>query len=201
MSSFEIPTLSAAYGVGTEEAVIAGVAVRPIASIDDRRGSLCEIHRDDWGLAPRPVQWDFVTSRPQVLRGVHVHCLRWDYIIVLKGRATIGLKDVRRGERSFRHSMLIDVSGERPTLLTIPPGVAHGIFADTALSYIYGLTVAWDGSDEDLGCRHDDPELGIKWPSQTPIMMPRDLALPNFATLLRDYESKTVAGFAAAAPV
>lgn len=193
--------LSAADGVGVEEAVIAGVAVRPIASIGDMRGSLCEVHRDDCGLAPHPVQWDFVTSCPQVLRGVHVHCLRWDYIIVLKGRATIGLKYVRRGERSFRRGMLIDVVGERPTLVTIPPGVAHGIFAYTALNYLYGLTVAWDGSDEDLGCRHDDPELGIKWPSQTPIMMPRDMALPDFATLLRDYESKAAAVVAAAASI
>ena len=193
--------LSAADGVGVEEAVIAGVAVRPIASIGDMRGSLCEVHRDDCGLAPHPVQWDFVTSCPQVLRGVHVHCLRWDYIIVLKGRATIGLKYVRRGERSFRRGMLIDVVGERPTLVTIPPGVAHGIFAYTALNYLYGLTVAWDGSDEDLGCRHDDPELGIKWPSQTPIMMPRDMALPDFATLLRDYELKAAAVVAAAASI
>jgi dTDP-4-dehydrorhamnose 3,5-epimerase len=197
----DISMLSAADGVGVEEAVIAGVAVRPIASIDDMRGSLCEVHRDDWGLAPHPVQWDFVTSCPQVLRGVHVHCLHWDYIIVLKGRATIGLKDVRRGERSFRRGMLIDVVGERPTLVTIPPGVANGIFAYTTLNYLYGLTVAWDGSDEDLGCRHDDPELGIKWPSQTPIMMPRDMPLPDFATPLRDYESKAAAIVAAAASI
>jgi dTDP-4-dehydrorhamnose 3,5-epimerase len=201
MSRFDISMLSATDGGGAEPADIAGVAVRPITSIDDMRGSLCEIHRDDWDLAPRPVQWDFVTSHPQVLRGVHVHCLRWDYIIVLKGHATIGLKDVRRRERSFRRGMLIDVDGERPTLVTIPPGVAHGIFANTALSYLYGLTVAWDGSDEDLGCRHDDPELGIEWPSKTPIMMPRDLALPDFATLLRAYDLKAAAGFAAATPV
>jgi dTDP-4-dehydrorhamnose 3,5-epimerase len=201
MSIFDIPGLNAADGAGTADAGIVGVTVRSIASIDDLRGSLFEIHRDDWGMAPRPVQWDFVTSRPQVLRGVHVHCLRWDYIIVLNGHATIGLKDVRRSEQSFRRDMLIGVSGERPTLVTVPPGVAHGIFADTTLNYLYGLTVAWDGSDEELGCRHDDPELGIKWPSQTPIKMQRDLALPGFAALLRDYESKAAAGFTSAAPV
>lgn len=171
------------------EAAIVGVSVHPIEAIDDIRGSLREIHRDDWNLAPRPVQWDLVISRPQVLRGVHVHRLRWDYIIVVAGHATIGLKDLRRRRGSFDRKMLIDVDGERPTVVTIPPGVAHGIFANNELKYLYGLTVAWDGSDEDLGCRYDDPDLGIKWPSPSPIVLPRDLALPEFATLLRDYEA------------
>ena len=50
-----------------------------------------------------------------------MHCLRWDYIIVLNGHATIGLKDVRRGEQSFRRDMLIGVSDERPTLGYLRP--------------------------------------------------------------------------------
>lgn len=174
------------------EAAIVGVSVHPIDSIDDIRGSLSEIHRDEWGLAPRPVQWDLVTSHPHVLRGVHVHRLRWDYIVVLAGHATIGLKDIRRGHGSFNGKMLIDVDGERPTVVTIPPGVAHGIFANNDLKYLYGLTVAWDGSDEDLGCRYDDPDLGIKWPSPAPIMLPRDLELPEFAALLHAYEATTL---------
>jgi dTDP-4-dehydrorhamnose 3,5-epimerase len=136
-------------GRSTQESEIVGVSVYPIASIDDVRGSLSEIHRDDWGLAPRPVQWDLVFSHRNVMRGVHVHCLRWDYIIILAGHATIGLKDVRRGQTSFRRTMVIDVIGERPTVVTIPPGVAHGVFANSELRYLYGLSVAWDGSDED----------------------------------------------------
>lgn len=171
---------------------IVDVTVRALDSIDDSRGSLFEIHRDDWGLAPRPVQWDLLTTGQNVLRGFHVHRLRWDYIIVLAGRGTIGLKDLRRNHESFGRSMVVEVTGERPTVVTIPPGVAHGIFADTALSHLYGLTVGWDGSDEDLGCRYDDPALGIGWPSATPNLLPRDINLPDFATLLRQYEEVTI---------
>lgn len=185
----------------TKAADIVGVSVRPIDSVDDMRGSLREIHRDEWGLAPRPVQWDLVFSHRRVLRGVHVHRLRWDYIIVLAGHATIGLKDMRRGQASFRRNMIIDVIGEQPAVVTIPPGVAHGIFANSDLRYLYGLSVAWDGSDEDIGCRYDDREFGMAWPSQDVIALPRDLALPNFATMLSDYESLTRARAAAEAEV
>lgn len=171
---------------------IVGVTVRAFESIEDARGALVEVHRDDWDLAPRPVQWDVVKTNANVLRGVHVHCLRWDYVIVVDGRGTIGLTDVRRDQKSFAQSMTIEVTGDRPTLVTIPPGVAHGICANTALIHLYGLTVGWDGSDEELGCRYDDPALAIDWPTDKPQLLQRDLDLPDFASLLRHYEAATL---------
>jgi dTDP-4-dehydrorhamnose 3,5-epimerase len=169
-----------------EPAPIVGVTVRAFAANADLRGDLYEIHRDEWGLAPRPVQWDFVTRQANVLQGVHVHCRRWDYVVVLDGQATIGLKDIRRDQPSFGHTMTIEVSGQEPTVVTVPPGVAHGIFAHTALRYLYGLSVAWNG-DDDLGCRYDDPALALAWPASSPLLLQRDLDLPDFATLLRRY--------------
>ena len=168
---------------------IDGVTVRAFEPIEDVRGSLCEIHRDEWDLAPKPVQWDYVTTKANVLRGMHTHYLRWDYIVMLDGHATIGLKDLRRDRASFGGNMVIDMPDDRRTVVTIPSGVAHGIFAHTALRYLYGLTVAWDGVDEDLGCRYDDPALGIAWPSASPIVLRRDLDLPDFATMVRQYEA------------
>jgi dTDP-4-dehydrorhamnose 3,5-epimerase len=178
--------------VTCERGNIAGVTVRAFDSIEDSRGALTEIHRDEWKLAPRPVQWDIISTNANVLRGIHVHRLRWDYIVVVDGRGTIGLTDVRRDRTTFARSMTIEVIGDRPTLVTIPPGVAHGIYASTAMKHLYGLTVAWDGSDEELGCRYDDPALAIDWPSDEPVLLQRDLNLPDFATLLRLYEATTV---------
>lgn len=77
---------------------IVNVAVLALNPMVDIRGSLCEVHRDEWRAGPRPVQWDFLISDSNVLRGVHVHVLRWDYIIVLDGYGTIGLKDLRRDQ-------------------------------------------------------------------------------------------------------
>lgn len=172
-------------------AAIDGVHVRPLDPIGDMRGSLCEVHRDTWDLAPRPVQWDFILSRAGTLRGVHVHRLRWDFVVVLEGHATVGLKDIRRAGPSFGAVMTIDIPDGQPTVVTIPPGVAHGVFANTALRYLYGLTVAWDGADEDLGCRYDDGALAIPWPTEPLCVLPRDLELPDFATLVRQYELLT----------
>ena len=167
---------------------IDGVLVRALKPIPDLRGSLCEIHRDGWGLAPRPVQWDFITTKARILRGIHVHRLRYDYLIVVQGSATYGLADMRRRSPTFRQSMVISAAGDKPEVVIVPPGVAHGIFAHEAMVYLYGLSHPYDGSDQQ-GCRYDDAVLGIDWPDKEPVLLPRDLHLPDFETLLREFEA------------
>ena len=167
---------------------IENVRLRPLSPIPDVRGSLCEIYREGWDLAPRSVQWDLIATRACALRGVHVHQIRFDYFVVVSGRATIGLSDLRRDSGSFRRSMMIEFSGETPTVVVVPPGVAHGIYAHTELTYLYGLTAPWDGGDGDLGCRYDDPEMGIAWPFADCILLPRDANLTDFETLIRQFE-------------
>ena len=167
---------------------IVGVTTRRLDPKCDIRGSFCEIHRDEWGLAPRPVQWSFVITNTNALRGFHVHCQRWDYFIVLKGHATLGLKDLRRDQVSFASATTIDVPLGTPTVIAVPPGVAHGLYANSTVHFLYGITVAWDGISEDLSCPYDDPELGIAWPSQNPLVLPHGQDVPDFATLLRRYE-------------
>jgi len=169
-------------------AAIAGVEIRGLAPAADLRGSLCEVHRDAWGLAPRPVQWDFIATHPNVLRGVHVHRLRYDYLVMAQGRATLGLTDLRRDAPSFCRGMTIEAPGDAPLLVVVPPGVAHGIYAHGPLIYLYGLTGYWDGTDQ-LGCRFDDPDLGIAWPVRDPILLPRDAGLPDFSSFLRQFEA------------
>jgi dTDP-4-dehydrorhamnose 3,5-epimerase len=172
----------------TEQGWIDGVRIRPLAPLHDVRGSLCEIHRDEWQAAPKPVQWDYIRTRRGVLRGVHVHRLRWDYFVVLEGQASIGLCDLRRGRNSFLQSMVVEASGRDACCIIVPPGVAHGLLALTATRYLYGLTAAYDGRDQ-AGCRFDDPKLRLAWPSAAPKVLARDAGLPSFDELIEAFEA------------
>jgi dTDP-4-dehydrorhamnose 3,5-epimerase len=175
--------------LGVLSAAISGVVTKTLTPVADIRGSLCEIHRDEWVVGTRrPAQWDFVITKAHTLRGMHVHQFRFDHIVILNGRATIGLADLRRNGPTFRQSMTIDALGDVPMMILVPPGVAHGICAQTPLTYLYGLTTAWDGSDEDLGCRYNDPLLRINWPVEHPVLLPRDENLPDFLTMIRQFE-------------
>jgi dTDP-4-dehydrorhamnose 3,5-epimerase-like enzyme len=70
----------------------------------------------------------------------------------------------------------------------VPPGVAHGLYANSTVHFLYGITEAWDNFSEDLSCPYNDPELGIAWPSQNAVVLPHGQDLPDFATFLRCYE-------------
>src|SRR2546430_11801318 len=51
-------------------------------------------------------------------------------------------------------------------------GVAHGFYCPSDALYVYGVTSYWDPSDE-LRCRWDDPELGLRWPTDAPVLSDR----------------------------
>lgn len=179
-------TANAAAPRGKASGFLHGVTVRSLEPHTDMRGSVAEIHRDSWGLAARPLQWDFITTRAGVLRGVHVHRLRYDYMVLVQGRGTFGLADLRPNSPTYRQSMTYEASGAAPCVVLVPPGVAHGIYAHDDMYYLYGLTAYWDGMDQQ-GCRYDDPVMNIAWPVKDPILLPRDSELPSFETLLRQF--------------
>lgn len=184
-----MPTTSLALpGVRCGPRLIDGVEIRPLSPLSDMRGSLCEVHRDIWHAAPRPIQWDYIRTRRRVLRGVHVHRLRWDYFVVVEGRAAIGLCDIRRDGPSFLASMMIETNGDEPCCIIVPPGVAHGLYAVSATRYLYGLTAGYDGLDQS-GCRFDDPALGLAWPDPAPKVVKRDADQPPLAGLIAAFEA------------
>ncbi|HEY8791414.1 MAG TPA: dTDP-4-dehydrorhamnose 3,5-epimerase family protein, partial [Gaiellaceae bacterium] len=72
-----------------------GVALRPLTMNRDSRGSFTEVFRDEWNIGLSPVQWNAVSSEAGTLRGVHLHIRHDDYLTTLRGRACVGLRDLR----------------------------------------------------------------------------------------------------------
>ena len=165
-----------------------GVCHNLLAPHPDGRGTLVELFRHSFPGAFEVAQWNGVTSSAGVMRGVHVHLVHWDYLIVLSGRALVGLRDLREGSPTSGESALVEMRGDAPASLTIPPGVAHGFLFPEASLHVYGVSHVWNQDDE-LGCHWRDPELRIPWPVAEATVSPRDAALPPLAFLLR-----TIAG-------
>jgi dTDP-4-dehydrorhamnose 3,5-epimerase len=160
-----------------------GVVLRPLETHVDRRGAFTEIFRDEWGTGVRPIQWNAVTSSARTLRGVHVHRRHDDYLLLLQGRASIGLRDLRLDSSTAGLVALIELSGRNLQALVIPTGVAHGFYFAEPSLHVYSVTEYWHPADE-LGCRWDDPDLAIPWPISDPILSPRDAGLGSLSDLL-----------------
>ncbi|WP_163999251.1 dTDP-4-dehydrorhamnose 3,5-epimerase family protein [Pyxidicoccus caerfyrddinensis] len=169
-----------------------GVFLHPLTTHRDSRGGFTEVFRESWGVGVRPVQWNVLQSGPGVLRGVHVHAVHDDYLLVLQGRASIGLCDLRKDADPERRSALVELTGEDLAALVIPHGVAHGFYIHGPTVMLLGVSHDFDPADE-LGVRWDDPELGIPWPVDRAVLSPRDAALPSLRELRRAFA--TTAGW------
>ncbi len=146
----------------------------------DRRGCFTEVFRQHWDCPIQPVQWNVVRSVAKVLRGVHLHRRHGDYLLVVSGRALVGLADLRPHSPTRWTAGLVELHAAELTALEIPPGVAHGFYFAEPSLHLYAVSHYWDPADE-LGCRWDDPHLGIPWPAVTPLLSPRDEVLGSLA--------------------
>jgi dTDP-4-dehydrorhamnose 3,5-epimerase len=169
------------------ERPIDGVVVTELEPRHDDRGSFVELFRGSWFAGSRPMmQANLSVSRAGVLRGMHFHRHQADYWCVIDGIAFVALFDLRMGSPSHRigASFTFDAgSGLRG--LYVPAGVAHGFAALTAVRLQYVVDGEFTGDDE-YGIAWDDPDLGIAWPLDGPVLSDRDRANPSLASALAD---------------
>jgi dTDP-4-dehydrorhamnose 3,5-epimerase len=169
-----------------------GVELHRLEPHADTRGVFTELFRDSWGFGVAPAQWNAVRSEENVLRGVHAHWRHTDYLTLVAGRATIGLHDLRETSRTEGLGATVELAADEPHALVIPTGVAHGFYFREPSIHVYAVSHEWDPADE-LGCRWDDPELGIAWPCTNPHISERDQALGSLSDLRAVWRAASVA--------
>lgn len=164
---------------------IEGFNIHELTTIEDSRGNLTEIFRESWYDEMQPLQWNFVRSRANVMRGFHVHHTHSDYLILLEGHMRLGIKDLRPDSSTFGRSGVIDWRGDEKKIINIQPGIGHGFYFPVPSLLTYGLSSYWDFKDE-LGCMWDDPELDIEWgvTSRPPLLSDRDETAMSFNELM-----------------
>jgi dTDP-4-dehydrorhamnose 3,5-epimerase len=106
---------------------IPGVIVRQLEKNEDHRGWLAEIYRqDELGDVDGPAMAYVSMIKPGVVRGPHEHRYQTD-LFCFVGPTTFRLYlwDNRAGSAVYREKQVIDLKGDRPTLVRVPPGVVH----------------------------------------------------------------------------
>ncbi len=105
---------------------------------------------------------------------------------MLSGTAFVGLFDLRAGSPTEGKKIELQVAADEERLgLYLPPGVAHGFYAETELVLQYLVDAPFTGEDE-FGLAWNDPDVGIDWPSAEPILSERDRSNPPLAEVLAD---------------
>jgi dTDP-4-dehydrorhamnose 3,5-epimerase len=160
-----------------------GVRIHDLSRLEHDRGSLTEIFRQDWWPHGPAKQWNLVTSKAGVLRGIHLHTHAAEYYVLASGRVLVGYQDIRPGSPTQGGSAIVELGGHGPVAIAAPPGLAHGVYGVEAFTLLVGTTTVWDPAAE-LGCHWKDPGLEIPWPFETAIVSSQDAARGGLQDLL-----------------
>ena len=150
---------------------------------EDERGSFVKTyHEPTWqslGLRTDWVEEYYSVSRQGVLRGLHCQLPPSDHAKVvscLSGRVFDVLVDLRKGSPQYGRAIFLVLDAERPSLVYIPTGLAHGFYTISLEATVgYRVTSIHDAG-RDAGILWSS--VDIVWPVASPIVSARDVALP-----------------------
>ena len=158
-----------AYHV-TETAIRGVLLLEPQVFADARGFFLESFNQRDFDAVVGPghtfVQDNHSRSCRGVLRGLHFQASQpqGKLVRVTSGRVWDVAVDIYPRSPTFRRWVGVELAAERPQLLWIPPGLAHGflVLSETA-DFLYKTTAYYDPAGERC-IRLDDPTLASNWP-------------------------------------
>ncbi|MCC3374093.1 dTDP-4-dehydrorhamnose 3,5-epimerase [Cohnella sp. REN36] len=153
----------------------------------DHRGFFLESYNRErmvqHGLAMEFVQDNHSLSvEPGVLRGLHYQLTpkaQTKLVRVVAGAIFDVVVDIRKGSSTFGQWEGYELSAENKRQLLVPQGFAHGFCTLVPNTEVLYKVDELYSSQHDRGIRWDDPEIGIQWPIQTPILSDKDKNHPG----------------------
>ena len=170
------------------------IIVKPEVFEDDR-GFFSEIYRKDqfekWGLPGNFVQLNHSRSSRGILRGLH---FQWDppmgkLIWVSRGEGFLVAVDIRRESPTLGQYVSITSNEENRISLWAPAGFARGFVSISKWVEIQYLSTGTYNKDTEGSILWNDPDIGIKWPVNQPMLSERDKKALTLTEWLKTKES------------
>ena len=169
------------------ESKLDGLVVIEPEVFGDDRGFLVETYRDDlWRQLGVDLDFDQHNHSRSVrgtLRGLHFQTEPGQAKLVRcsAGRIFDVAVDLRGDSPTFGQWEGHELDDSAHRQLLVPIGFAHGfcVLTDTA-DVDYQLSSYYDPSTE-AGVAWDDPEIGVEWPIDEPLLSERDRSAPKLA--------------------
>lgn len=165
------------------------ILVKPDVFRDERGFFLETYHEAKYrkgGIAEPFVQDNHSFSEGKILRGLHAQLLNPQGKLV---RAILGeifdvAVDIRPDSPTFGRWIGEVLSGENCHQLYVPPGFAHGFCVLSETAHVqYKCTTFYDSQDE-IVIAWNDPDIGIDWRVEDPILKDRDRNAPRLAEIV-----------------
>ena len=156
----------------------------------DPRGSFFEAYNQrafaEAGVHLAFVQDNHSTSCRHTLRGLHFQRpphAQDKLVRVVVGDVFDVAVDLRHGSPTFGRWVGFRLSADRPTAVLIPKGFAHGFCVLSRTAEVLYKCTDFYAPECEGGLAWDDPDLGIHWPTQAPLLSDRDRDHPRLRDL------------------
>ena len=157
----------------------------------DERGTFVETYRQDryaaTGIDVPWVQDNQSRSVRGVVRGLHYqsHPGQSKLVRAACGEVFSVAVDLRPDSPTFGRWEGVRLDAERHLQFFLPVGFAHGLCVLSEIAEVaYKVSAPYDPATE-CAIRWDDPDLGIAWPIDGPILSDRDTRAESFAEYRR----------------
>jgi dTDP-4-dehydrorhamnose 3,5-epimerase len=170
--------------VNVIETDLPGVLIVEPRVFRDPRGFFLETFHarryEEAGIPAHFVQDNHSRSSRGTLRGLHTQILRPQGKLVraVSGEMFDVAVDIRPDSPHFGRWVGVWLSGENFRQVWVPPGFAHGFCVTSeTVDVEYKCTDFYDPADE-LSVAWNDPEIGVRWPVDAPLISAKDGAAP-----------------------
>ena len=178
--------------MNVKETKLSGVLIVEPDVFADERGFFLETwsttRYEEAGIPGPFVQDNVSLSRKGILRGLHFQHpqSQGKLVQILSGEVVDVAVDIRADSPTFGQWISEVLSGTNHRQMYVPPGLAHGycVTSETAL-FSYKCTDFYDPATEG-GIIWNDPDLGIDWPVDEPLLSPKDAGYPRLKDISRD---------------
>lgn len=163
-----------------------GVVIIEPDVFGDNRGFFME----SWNkkkMAEAGLDYDFVQDNHSkstvkgTLRGIHFQKgdkAQAKLVCCVKGAVLDVAVDLRRNSPTFKHWVGVELSEENKKQLLIPRGFGHGFVTLTDdVEFLYKADNYY-APEADAGIRWNDPEIGVEWGVENPILSEKDKKNP-----------------------
>lgn len=162
----------------------------------DHRGYFMETYSTktfaDMGIHSEFVQDNqSFTARKGTLRGIHFQnapMAQAKLVRVTRGAVLDVAVDLRKGSPTYKQWVGAELSAENKRMLFIPRGFGHGFLTLTDdVEFCYKVDQLYSKAC-DRGIRFDDPDIGVNWGTENPVLSQKDEEAPR----LRDSDCNFV---------
>lgn len=152
----------------------------------DHRGWFTEVYTKN-KFVDNGIDVDFVqdnqsySAQKGTLRGIHFQTnpkAQTKMIRCTRGAIIDTVVDLRKGSDTYKQWFSIELSAENKKQLFIPKGFGHAFLTITDDVEVQYKVDEYYSKEHDRSLKFDDPEIGIDWGIENPILSQKDLNAP-----------------------